>query len=194
MRDVHSAGRNGFLVVERKLIPDAVPPRTPIDIARPYRGIMGQPWPEEGAIVAILGGEERLLSDGFASLADYDAVRNYYVRVSSTYICDFLYCDILTAWYAPRPVSLPSSFAFYGYDYGYYLGAYCSFSAIYNDVLHGRHAVLRAFGAKLNGYRLLPSLDVAQQLDHMRQRLIAEHASLEADEDFGPIAVYGYQG
>ncbi len=84
--------------------------------------------------------------------------------------------------------------AFYGYDYGYYLGAYCSFSAIYNDVLHGRHAVLRAFGAKLNGYRLLPSLDVAQQLDHMRQRLIAEHASLEADEDFGPIVVYGYQG
>ena len=86
-----------------------------------------------------------------------------------------------------------ASFFFYGYDYGYYLGAYCNFSAIYNDVLHGRYAPLQAFKTTLNDYRLLPSLEVVQRLDNARRHLIAEQAVLETDEDVGPIVVYGYQ-
>ncbi len=74
------------------------------------------------------------------------------------------------------------------------MGAYASFSAIYNDVLHGRYASLQEFAARLNAYGLLPSMEEVQHLDAARQRLIAEHASLEADEEFGPITVYGYQG
>lgn len=193
MGDGHEAGRSGFLVVERQLIPQARPPLTPIVIMPPYKGIMGQPWPEEETIVTVLGGEDWLLSDGLASLRTYDVVRDYYARVSAAYTCDFLYCDILAAWYAPPLPSLPASFSFYGYDYGYYVGAYCSFSAIYNDVLHGRYAPLQAFRAMLNDYRLLPSLETVQRLDNTRRRLIAEQAALEVDEEFGPIIVYGYQ-
>jgi len=194
MGDEHEPGRRGFLVVERQLIPQARPPLTPIVITPPYKGIMGQPWPEEETIVAVLGGGEWLLTDGLASLSAYDAVRDYYTRVSASYTCDFLYCDILAAWGAPPSPSLPTPFTFYGYDYGYYVGTYGSFSAIYNDVLHGHYAPLQAFRAMLNDYRLLPSMQAVQRLDDARQQLIAEQASLEADEEFGPIVVYGYQG
>jgi len=83
---------------------------------------------------------------------------------------------------------------FYGYDYGYYVGGYNSFSALYNDVLHGHHAPLQAFEVLLNAYRLLPSLEAVQRLDEARRPLIAGQAALETDEEFGPIVVYGYQG
>lgn len=194
MGDEHEAGRRGFLVVERKLNPHSQQPLIPIVIMPPYQGIMGQPWPEEEIIVAVLGGEDDLLFDGLASLSVYDAVCDYYARVSASYTCDFLYCDILAGWGVPPPPSLPTSFVFYGYDYGYYVGAYASFSAIYNDVLHGRYAPLQEFETQLNAYGLLPSIEAVQRLDAARRRLIAGHASLEADEEFGPIVVYGYQG
>lgn len=196
MGDEHETGRRGFLVVERRLISQARPPfpLVPIVITSHYKGIMGQPWPEEETIVAVLGGAEQLLSNGLASLHAYDAVRDYYTLVSASYRCDLLYCDILAAWDAPPPPSLPASFAFYGYDYGYYVGGYNSFSALYNDVLHGHHAPLQAFEVLLNAYRLLPSLEAVQRLDEARRQLIAGQAALETDEEFGPIVVYGYQG
>ncbi len=186
MGDEHETGRRGFLVEERRLISQARPPLVPIAITTRYKGIMGQPWPEEETIVAVLGGAEQFLSNGLASLRAYDAVRDYYTRVSASYSCDFLYCDILAAWDAPPPPSLPASFAFYGYDHGYYVGAYNSFSALYNDVLHGHYAPLQAFGVLLNAYRLLPSLEAVQRLDEARRQLIAGQAALETDEEFGP--------
>ncbi len=190
--------RNGLLVVERALrgtgtvLVMGEQALTADDVVRRYRGIEGQSWPQEELIAAELGGEEKLLEDGLSSLSAYDAIWAYYARVSQRHRCDLLYCSILNRWEEVGVASAPTAFTFWGYDYGYYEGAYNNFSAIFNDVIYGGYAPLQTYATRLNNYLLLPHLDTVHELDKARQNLISDGAFLENDEPFVAIAVYGY--
>ncbi len=198
MENGKHTNRNGLLVVERTpkgtgtVLIMGKQALTADDIMRRYRGIEGQSWPREELIAAELGGEETLLENGLASLSAYDAIWAYYARVSQRDRCDLLYCSILNGWEEVRVASPPIAFTFWGYDYGYYEGAYNNFSAIFNDVIYGGYAPLQTYATRLNDHLLLPHLDTVHDLDKARQNLINDGAFLEKDEPFVAIAVYGY--
>ncbi len=150
-----------------------------------YRGIEGEPWPLEEELEGIH------LSGGLASLYQLKDVVLYFKRSRELFLCDPIYLKL-----APANIGyteLPRAFSFCGFDYGMYQSAFNLYSAVFNEVIFGRHPETRAFGRTLNEHLLLPSADAVRQYERVRQHLVQGGVDLEVTEEgetFAPMAVY----
>ena len=142
-------------------------------------GIDGVAWPGADEFES----EFRIL---VGPASTYRAVSAYYRWISSQAECDLIYI----AGPGPAPRGLPGDFVFRGYDYGYYISEYCSFSALFHDLIWGQYDSLRSYASLLNDGLLFPSTDSLVPVARERKRLVEEGADLETDEPMGPIAVW----
>ena len=112
----------------------------------------------------------------------------YYERASREFACDLLYCQPLASW-DELELRESDTLSFRGFDYGYYLGVEHHFSAVYDDVIYGAYDALRAYAGSLNDDLLLPTLQLVQDVHHVRTELIHAGGHLERAQSFIPIAI-----
>lgn len=184
----------GLLVVRRvnwfeDIAVPAVTNRTPAvslshqQILTAYRGFEGEPWPDR----EILNGIR--LQNGLASLDQHAIVEEYYGKVSQEYLSDLI-CIGSPKGFNSLP-SLPTAYVFLGYDYGFYLTETGVFSSLFHEVIYGMYPEIRRFSSLLNSCLLLPTIEVAKELELTRNSLLAVGADLEGYEKCYPVAIYG---
>jgi hypothetical protein len=149
------------------------------DIRR-YRGFDGWPWPDDPLLEGVV------LEGGLASVAEYENVKRYLMRVSAHKPCDVIFVGRTEA---PR-VAIPPAFAFRGYDFGYFDSEYSHFSALIHEVAFGAYEELRYFAQMLNEGLLLASLEVAAALHDVRTKLVEAGADLELVGTCGALAIF----
>jgi hypothetical protein len=145
-------------------------------IARTYRGIDGEPWPEECQ-------PDVPLENGLAPLGFWTAMSSLAVTRVSNQVYDAI---VLSSCEWPKR---PRDLEFLGYDYGYH-HRHGSFSSLYHEALHSPLTELRSYAGSLNASLLLPSLAHAETYGCAREALRRAGRDLE-DADCYPIAVYG---
>jgi len=188
----------GFLVIKRinwfsnPPIGEPVPNRVPAvadsheGILTRYRGIEGEAWP----VCKDL--KEIRLQGGLATPDQFDTVSQCYNRIRYKYQTDFIYCCEIRTDH-PLSLRLPPDFLFCGFDYGYWVSEDNHYSSLFNEVIYGKYAELRAHAQSLNDSLLFPTMDVVSRVDLTRKSLLKEHADLERSEDgevFVPIAIH----
>jgi hypothetical protein len=152
------------------------------EVAQRYKGFDGIFW----------GGSEFetkydfLSEDGIAALCDYD-------KVSEVLANDFPYhSDLIFLKEIGRPLNLPDSFRFEGYEFGYFHSVYDCYSVILNEIIYGLHSEMRASGCLLNGQLLFKRLADAEHLKTSRMFLVNRGVDLETDDICTPIEIWRY--
>ena len=178
----------GLLVVKRvwadreALVPRGRTPavgRSHEEIGRRYRGIEGLQWPQsEHSTKPELG-------NGLADPNTIQLVQRYR-NEHCPLECDLIYIAPPTA---RTPV--PQGMFFLGFDFGYYESEWSQYSVIFNEVIYGLYAPLRAFATALNSSLLAPTISVTQQIEECRNAHLREGADLENDATPVALAVYG---
>jgi len=156
---------------------------SPIDARAAYRGMEGEAWPDPEA------GERFGVRHGFAPIDSFPEVYTYVLAMAETVRCDLLFLGS----HSPS-ISLPSEFAFCGYEFGNYVSEFNHFSCVFNEIICGRYAPLTDYVRDLNSSLLFESAEQAENFATTRQRLVCEGADLEVaepDEPFEVIAVFG---
>ncbi len=193
MLEPAAQGRSGLLVVARVMafeitspapLPDRQPavPLSDNEIRRAYRGFDGQPWPDEEALAQIR------LEYGLASMDQYASVLRYYRRLPAECIPDLVYLRFSSA--GGDRSGVPPGFSYCGYDYGYYLSEWATYSLVYHEVIFGLKDAFRRYARSLNRCLLLPTVETVDSLASTRAELAEAGADLEDDEPFQPIAVW----
>ncbi len=185
--------RCGLLVVERfevgKLDPvsSGVMNRTPVipsnasEVLASYRGFEGVPWPHAPSTIPLF---ERL-----APLEQLGSVRRYVADLSGSIRCELMYCCRMSS--EASCGSVPAGFVQLGFDVGIYEGEDNSFSAVFHELLFGKHDELARFADRLNDVLLFQSFTDAREFLDRRTKLLAEGFDLESDEgmEFGVILI-----
>ncbi|MDH4101743.1 MAG: hypothetical protein OEV28_14355 [Nitrospirota bacterium] len=156
------------------------------EILQKYRGIEGFPWPEED-------GKDKLgLENGLAPLGKFTVVRDYFQKVAAKYPVDFV-CICFPVRQKQMTIELPENFLFLGYDYGNYISEYNLFSALLNEVVWGQNEEMRSYTRCLNEYLLFPKIEIVNELDRVRKKMLEHGVDLETEEEgeeLEPIMIY----
>ena len=177
------------------------PRRTPIwglshdDVARRYRGFDGDCWRvwdrDPWERVRIESALSFLQESRLADLSDFQ-------RVLTLFTEDFSDDDdLIYVGAVDRPATLPESFRFEGYDFGYFHCAGGSCSVIISEAVTGLNGETRQFGSLLNESLLFSRAEDAERFRTVRKSLIErgiEGVDDETDGEFGAIGVWRYLG
>jgi hypothetical protein len=156
------------------------------ELLKCYRGIEGNHWPD------ALGLEKISLHGGLAQFDQYGAVSDYFRNARTNLLCDLIYIRFLKTTVEEVP---HGDFFFCGYDFGFYSSPFNSYSAVFHEIIYGRHSELRNFSKLLNEHLLVPTLEDIDKIEQERVQLIRGGADLETDdnyEGFSPISIYGW--
>ncbi len=138
-------------------------------IAKSYRGLEGDPWPD----------------DEMEELAPISRR----VEISGGVKQRSGACDVIVL--SSRPL-LDPGLLLVGYDVGYWESRYSHFSSIFHEVLFGLSGPMRDLGTLLNRDLLFSTRDTASRLVILRKELLASGTDLESG---GPpvdvIEIYG---
>jgi hypothetical protein len=181
---------DGLLVVRRSNVNvdeglSIRPPAVPLThdlVEKRYRGIEGEPWPQLDE-----SGDVQLV-DGLAPLEQLSRVKAYYDRLPSGPTYDLVYCQFGVR--SETRQELPEQFVFCGYDYGFYGSEWSVYSVIFNEVVYGLYSSMQAFAKLLNECLLLPSYDVVQELERIRNHMLSVGSDLEQAEICRAISIY----
>ncbi len=146
-------------------------------------------WPEVEALSpTLVSPNDWLISPGLIPLHRLEEVRAYRTQLAQRQQSELLF--VRTDGWSQVSTECPASFAFCGYDYGTYSGAWDHFSAISNDVSGGKYSRLQKYEKELNRFSLCGSVELVLEIHRERERLIEEGASLEHYAPFTPVPIF----
>lgn len=145
-----------------------------VDILRRYRGLEGELWPNNSAMLFNLG------ECSIAPLEKYNKIHAYYVDMATRDI-DEIY-DFISL--GEPTIASKNNPLFLGFEAGYLNSPDNVFSCIFNDVIYGQYKELTCFARFLNKHLLFSSQEIARELLGVRNNLISKGLDLESDENF----------
>ena len=151
-----------------------------------YEGFDGEFWPGND--------DETLMDRGLLPLAEIHRATAIFRTAHSYPRCRLLYCELVGGG-APQRPTIPTGFAFAGYDYGILESAWNYFSCVLNEIIC-RLAPddLIAFSSLLNGSLLFESLEDVREYAQTRAHLVSLRIegleTFDEDDKLVPIAIY----